>query len=82
MLTQQTRSLANLAVTPEQRKANLVKGAVTRRKNRDEKWREIYLSYVRQGLDKTTFERAAGVLGISSHTIRRIVRWAQEQNKK
>lgn len=80
MLNQQTNgSLANLAVTPEQRAANLVKAGKTRRKHRDEKWKEIYRKYVSQGMYNTTFEKAAGFLGISSHTVRRIVRWGKKE---
>lgn len=72
-------SIANLAVTPEQRRKNLQKAGATRRRNRDSKWREIYERYISQGLANTSFDRASAVLGISSHTIRRIVQWAKEQ---
>lgn len=85
MLNSQNRptgSLANLAVTPEQRKANLEKAARTRRENRDKKWAEIYERYRKEWLFQTTFERAAATLGISSHTIRRIARWGDEQRLK
>jgi hypothetical protein len=72
-------SLANLAVTPEQRKRNLEKGAVTRRKNRDKRWAEIWERYQREGMEGMPYAEAAKKLEMTAYTLRRIVKWAKNR---
>lgn len=74
MQTRHPNSLRNLVITREQRAENAKKGAKTKRQRTKEKHSALLERYLEEGMSRLSDAEAGVKLGVSAHTLGRILR--------